>query len=113
MCGAVFKYPQGVHNVHRVDLASFQNCTKPADVALTSGNDVITLASPGKKWYLCSAATHCATGNQKLAITVLEKDESPAPSPSSSVSSATTFAPSTYFACIIAALGALMMMIMA
>ena len=79
---AVFKYSAGVHNVHRADLASFQSCKPSAtSVALTTGNDVITLASEGKKWYLCSIASHCASGNMKLAITVLPQGESPAPAP--------------------------------
>ncbi|KAL1830126.1 hypothetical protein DCAR_0209534 [Daucus carota subsp. sativus] len=78
----IFKYSAGVHNVHRADLASFQSCKPSAtSVALTTGNDVITLASEGKKWYLCSIASHCASGNMKLAITVLPQGESPAPAP--------------------------------
>lgn len=89
---AVFKYPKGVHNVHKADLAHFQNCTKPAESdGFATGNDVITLASAGKKWYLCSVASHCATGKQKLAITVLEKMGSPAASSTPSTSPSSTY----------------------
>ncbi|KAL8112394.1 blue copper protein 1a-like [Apium graveolens] len=106
----IFKYSAGVHNVHRADLASFQSCTPSATSnALTTGNDEITLASEGKKWYLCSKATHCATGNMKLAITVLPEVESPAPPPE--ISAATAFGSSTQLLWIGAALAALMMMI--
>ncbi|KAK1374768.1 Phytocyanin domain-containing protein [Heracleum sosnowskyi] len=105
----IFKYTAGVHNVHRADLASFQDCKQSStSVALTTGNDVITLASEGKKWYLCTVATHCATGNQKLAITVLPQVESPAPAPV--VSAAFGIGASMYLACITAALGTLVML---
>lgn len=105
---AVFKYTAGVHNVHRADLASFQECKQSStSVALTTGNDVITLASEGKKWYLCTKATHCATGNMKLAITVLPQVASPAPAPA--VSAAFGIRASMYLAFITAALGTLLM----
>ncbi|KAK1376437.1 Phytocyanin domain-containing protein [Heracleum sosnowskyi] len=108
----VFKYSAGVHNVHRADSASFQNCTPSAtSIALTTGNDVITLASEGKKWYICTVAAHCAIGNMKLAITVLPQVGSPAPAPA--ISAATLHGASTYFAWITAAFGTIMMIIMA
>ncbi|EEF51035.1 blue copper protein 1a [Ricinus communis] len=79
----VFKYPAGVHNVLRVDGTGFQECTAPATTeALTSGEDTITLASPGKKWYICTVGKHCESGNMKLAITVLPELGSPETSPS-------------------------------
>ncbi|KAK1376435.1 Uclacyanin 1 [Heracleum sosnowskyi] len=108
----IFMYSAGVHNVHRADSASFQNCTPSAtSVALTTGNDVITLASEGKKWYICTKASHCASGNMKLAITVLPQMGSPAPAPA--VSAATVHWASTYFAWITAAFGTIVMIIMA
>ncbi|KAL8114512.1 blue copper protein 1a-like [Apium graveolens] len=108
----IFRYSPGLHNVHRADLVSFQNCTPSAtSVALTTGNDRITLASEGKKWYLCTKATHCATGNMKLAITVLPQMGSPAPAPA--MSAATQHGVNTmYLAWITAALGTFMMMIL-
>ena len=54
----------------------------PANEALTTGNDVITLAILGRKWYICGVNDHCANYGQKLAITVLEPSASPAPAPS-------------------------------
>ncbi|XP_059664063.1 blue copper protein 1b-like [Cornus florida] len=78
----VFKYPVGAHNVFRVNGTVFQECSKPpVSEALTTGSDVITLATPGRKWYICGIAKHCAVGNQKLAITVLSESISPASEP--------------------------------
>ncbi|XP_058084617.1 blue copper protein 1a-like [Magnolia sinica] len=67
----VFKYPAGAHNVFKVNGTAFQDCTvPPVNEALITGNDIITLATPGRKWYICGVAKHCANGGQKLAITV-------------------------------------------
>ena len=80
---AVFKYTAGRHNVFKVNGTAFTNCTiPPANEALTTGNDVITLATPGRKWYICGVNDHCANYGQKLAITVLEAWVSPASAPS-------------------------------
>ncbi|KAF6144438.1 hypothetical protein GIB67_024665, partial [Kingdonia uniflora] len=46
-------------------------------------NDVITLATPRKKWYICGVGKHCEVGDHKLVITVLPEVTSPAPSPQS------------------------------
>ncbi|XP_008238714.1 PREDICTED: mavicyanin-like [Prunus mume] len=90
----VFNYPKGAHNVFKVNGTGFQQCAAPLDsVPLTSGNDVISLATPGRKWYICGVAKHCAVGNQKLLITVLPS--SLAPSPSLTASSPSTSIPYT------------------
>ncbi|KAI3991305.1 hypothetical protein MKX01_034624 [Papaver californicum] len=60
------------------DTLLYQTRTK---LALTTGNDVITLATPGRKWYICGVGQHCA-GGQKLFITV--QDAAPQPAPTSS-----------------------------
>ncbi|XP_060177157.1 blue copper protein-like [Lycium barbarum] len=76
----VFKYPQGSHNVFKVDQTAFKDCkVPPPSEGLTTGHDVITLASPGKKWYICGFPTHCSDHNQKLVINV--EDGAPAPAP--------------------------------
>ncbi|KAL6327997.1 hypothetical protein AAG906_031341 [Vitis piasezkii] len=78
-----FKYRAGWHNVFKVNGTTFTNYTMPlANEALTTGNGVITLAIPGRKWYICGVNNHCANYGQKLAITVLEASASPAPAPS-------------------------------
>ncbi|XP_010645994.2 blue copper protein 1a-like [Vitis vinifera] len=79
----VFKYTAGRHNVFKVNGTAFTNCTiPPANEAITTGNDVITLATPGRKWYICGVNDHCGNYGQKLVITVLEESASPAPAPS-------------------------------
>ncbi|OVA07733.1 Plastocyanin-like [Macleaya cordata] len=72
----------GAHTVLRVDGTGFQTCVAPVGTdALTTGNDVITLATPGRKWYICGVGQHCETGNQKLVITVLPQLISPVAAP--------------------------------
>ncbi|XP_034672449.1 stellacyanin-like [Vitis riparia] len=86
---SVFKYTAGRHNVFKVNGTVFTNCTiPPPNEALTTGNDVITLATPGRKWYICGVNDHCANYGQKLAITVLEEWAPPAPAPSPSTTTA-------------------------
>ncbi|XP_010646917.2 blue copper protein 1a-like [Vitis vinifera] len=85
----VFKYTAGRHNIFKVNDTAFTNCTiPPANEALTTGNDVITLATPGRKWYICGVNDHCANYGQKLAIIVLEAWVSPASAPSTLAASA-------------------------
>ncbi|KAL3738057.1 hypothetical protein ACJRO7_019566 [Eucalyptus globulus] len=97
----------GAHNVLKVNGTGFQQCAAPAGtVALTTGNDVIPLLTPGRKWYICGVAKHCAARNMKLAITVLPKTVSPAPAPTTPEVSAAggTVAPG-YYALIMAIVG--------
>ncbi|KAG9444252.1 hypothetical protein H6P81_015592 [Aristolochia fimbriata] len=68
------------HNVYKVDKAGFGNCTVPSNGVLNTGNDRITLSSPGKKWYICGVGEHCAKLGMKLVITVQPLEE-PAPAP--------------------------------
>ncbi|KAK3034873.1 hypothetical protein RJ639_033236 [Escallonia herrerae] len=78
----IFQYPVGAHNVFKVNGTGFESCIKPAlTEALTSGNDVIVLATPGRKWYICGVGPHCAVGGQKLFITVTSEWMAPSPSP--------------------------------
>ncbi|XP_060170823.1 blue copper protein 1a-like [Lycium barbarum] len=91
----VFKYKEGVHNVYRADLTAFQNCAPGANVEpLTTGNDVIELKSPGKKWYFCGINNHCDQG-MKVAVNVLSS------SPGSSA--AFGISPSKFVAMMVAA----------
>ncbi|KAL4591904.1 hypothetical protein LXL04_004879 [Taraxacum kok-saghyz] len=80
----VFKYPAKIHNVYKVNATSFASCTVPSpSTGLTSGNDVVTLVAPGKKWYICGVEDHCANQKQKLVIDVQQGWMAPAPTPSS------------------------------
>jgi hypothetical protein len=87
---AVFNYPEGVHNVLKVNGTGFQECAAPAGtVALTTGKDVINLATPGRKWYICGVSKHCEVGPQKLFITVMPTSFAPSPSPITSAATTT------------------------
>ena len=88
----MFKYVAGKHNVFRVNGTLFQQCSiPPTNEALTSGYDVITLATPGRKWYICGVGKHCESGGMKLFINVLPQSVPPtpwvSPAPSSPVPS--------------------------
>ncbi|KAK8532138.1 hypothetical protein V6N13_131480 [Hibiscus sabdariffa] len=82
----VFRYPEGYHNVFKVNGTAFKNCDiPPENIALTSGNDTILLKTPGRKWYICGVADHCSSYGQKLAIFVQYPNgwaPAPAPAPS-------------------------------
>ncbi|KAL3833575.1 hypothetical protein ACJIZ3_008311 [Penstemon smallii] len=95
----VFNYGQGFHNVYRVNGTSFQQCATPSlSEALTTGNDVITLATPGRKWYLCGVGNHCASG-MKLVITV-SSAEAPALAPAPTSGSSATNHKSPFISCV-------------
>ncbi|KAF3448440.1 hypothetical protein FNV43_RR09153 [Rhamnella rubrinervis] len=101
---------QGAHNVLRVNGTGFQQCVAPAETqALRSGNDVITLETPGRKWYICGVSRHCAAANQKLFITVLPQvsspASSPAPTPSPTSAAATTSFASSAFGRLLGMIG--------
>ncbi|KAF9613264.1 hypothetical protein IFM89_006763 [Coptis chinensis] len=84
----VFSYPPGAHNVHKVNGTGFKDCiVPPQNEALSTGNDVITLATSGNKWYLCGVGQHCTIGGQKLAITVLPAADVKLDAPSSAPAS--------------------------
>ncbi|EYU40536.1 hypothetical protein MIMGU_mgv1a024746mg, partial [Erythranthe guttata] len=84
-----FKYKPGVHNVLTVNGADFQRCTSTnaTSVPLTSGKDVITILSPGTKWYICDIGDHCSMG-MKLVISVSAVAEGPTPDPTPGTSAA-------------------------
>ncbi|CAK9311031.1 unnamed protein product [Citrullus colocynthis] len=66
----VFKYEKGKHNLLEVDVSSFARCATPKDKQpMVTGNDVVPLTTPGIKWFICTIADHCNSG-QKLVISV-------------------------------------------
>lgn len=109
---AVFNYTKGSHNVLKVDGVGFQQCAKPDGVEpLISGNDVITLATTGKKWYICGVSNHCTSG-MRLVINVTPELGSPAPAPSYNSnpgSAAVREMVPRFFAWMISAFGVFMM----
>ncbi|KAG8374814.1 hypothetical protein BUALT_Bualt10G0034700 [Buddleja alternifolia] len=82
-----FMYKKDAHNVAKVNGSEFQQCLGPSVTnssnLLTSGNDVITLGTTGKKWYICTFPDHCTQG-MKLVISVSANGPSPAPAPGTS-----------------------------
>ncbi|GKV38164.1 hypothetical protein SLEP1_g46104 [Rubroshorea leprosula] len=68
---------------------------------------IINLTTPGQKWYICVIGTHRASGNMKLAITLLAEGESPGHSLAASpdTSAARTNAAPTYYGWIVLILG--------
>ncbi|XP_073051678.1 stellacyanin-like [Primulina eburnea] len=116
-----FMYKEGVHNVQKVNGSDFKQCmsTDSSSKPLTSGNDVINLATPGKKWYICGFGEHCSKG-MKLSITVSVQGPTPAPMPTPwpiapppSSSSASELSPLKSLVLMVAAIAAYKIMIMA
>lgn len=59
---AGFLYVDGAHTVQPLpSKESFKICNTTAGVKppFTGGDNVITLSTPGTKWYICSVAGHC------------------------------------------------------
>ncbi|CAD5169682.1 unnamed protein product [Musa acuminata subsp. malaccensis] len=79
----VFKYKAGAHNVMQVWGVEFEACSaSAAAIVFATGNDMVALDAPGKRWYICGVGDHCSRG-QKLAVDVLPAAMSPASPPSS------------------------------
>ncbi|XP_031099209.1 mavicyanin-like [Ipomoea triloba] len=75
----IFKYPAGTNSVYKVGGNGFKQCIPPAQsTPLTTGNDVIELGTPGRKWYISGSGQYCKLG-QKLVITVSPKPQAPSP----------------------------------
>ena len=78
-----FKYPPGQHDVVEVDEENFKKCTVPSGAKpLTSGDDLIAIKSPGKRYFICSVKDghHCRDGNMKFFIDIPVPYESSADS---------------------------------
>ncbi|KAG6737544.1 hypothetical protein POTOM_059072 [Populus tomentosa] len=71
----VFNY-KPPHNLFKADGAGFKDCAATGE-PMASGNDIITLSSPGKKWCICGYGKHCSELGQKLVINV--EAETPEP----------------------------------
>ncbi|XP_047086275.1 blue copper protein-like [Lolium rigidum] len=86
-----FKYPQGIHNVLEVKKADYNSCTNSTPIAThTSGDDKVTIKSPGHRFFICGVPSHCAAG-QKLNVRVLKtqrprSSDAPSPAPAASAS---------------------------
>nr|CAB3492790.1 unnamed protein product [Digitaria exilis] len=77
-----FKYPPGIHNVLEVKKADYDSCSNSTPIAThTSGDDKITIKSPGHRFFICGVPGHCTAG-QKLNIRVLKPSTAPSKAPS-------------------------------
>ncbi|GAA0184892.1 hypothetical protein LIER_32180 [Lithospermum erythrorhizon] len=78
----VFKYSPQFHNVMQVTHAEFRACNASSPIAThTTGNDSITITTPGHHFFLCGVPGHCQAG-QKVDINVLRSASvTPSPSP--------------------------------
>ncbi|KAF8779013.1 hypothetical protein HU200_003119 [Digitaria exilis] len=77
-----FKYPPGIHNVLEVKKADYDSCSNSTPIAThTSGDDKITIKSPGHRFFICGVPGHCTAG-QKLNIRVLKPSDAPSKAPS-------------------------------
>ncbi|KAL0312723.1 UNVERIFIED_CONTAM: Lamin-like protein [Sesamum radiatum] len=106
----IFMYNKDSHNLAKVSGDDFKQCVASnKSNILSTGNEEITLAAPGKKWYICSVADHCSKG-MKLVITVSAADGPvPAPwpaAPTPSTSAAGEVSPLKSYVWILGALAA-------
>ncbi|KAL4566009.1 hypothetical protein LXL04_030118 [Taraxacum kok-saghyz] len=93
----VFNYASSTHNVMKVNGTGFQQCiSSTSNGTLTSGRDVISLQTPGRKWYICGVGKHCELRKMKLVITVLPQTMAPAPSPVATSTSPKLIVPTVY-----------------
>ncbi|KAL6174586.1 hypothetical protein ACLB2K_051232 [Fragaria x ananassa] len=94
----LFKYPEGAHNVVEVKEDEYAQCkASPTAKELTSGQDVIKLDAPGKRYFICTIGKHCVK-KQKIAITVGSSSSSssgPAAGPTASSPDASSLTNST------------------
>jgi hypothetical protein len=69
--------------VVEVSGADFKACKKAAvasSAVWNSGEDVVTLDKPGRRWFICAVGKHCRLG-MKLNVTVLPGTPAPAWAP--------------------------------
>ncbi|KAI3691719.1 hypothetical protein L6452_31521 [Arctium lappa] len=106
----VFNYVSGTHTVVKVNGTGFQQCIVSLAIGtLTSGQDVVPLQTPGRKWYICGVGKHCESRNMKLVITVLPQTMVPAPSPMATSASSKLAIP-TFYGCVVALFGSLLLL---
>ncbi|KAL3849871.1 hypothetical protein ACJIZ3_011753 [Penstemon smallii] len=81
----LFEYDPLYHNVRQVSRSDFHSCDSTSPIATYStGNDSITIRSPGHYYYICSFLGHCQAG-QKVDVRVTKSvrpADIPSPNPS-------------------------------
>ncbi|XP_059283168.1 uclacyanin 1-like [Lycium ferocissimum] len=75
----IFTYAPS-HSVLEVTKAAFDSCEITSPIAIyTGGMTTITLASVGKRYFICGTGGHCTVGGMKLEINTLPKTFPPPP----------------------------------
>ncbi|CAO2189878.1 unnamed protein product [Urochloa humidicola] len=93
-----FTYSAELHDVVEVTEAGYDACSSANNIsAFRTGNDVVTLAAAGTRYFLCGLTGHCDSG-MKIRIDVVAADSSAASGPAAAAagpsSSAATSGPS-------------------
>ncbi|CAN4104825.1 unnamed protein product [Withania somnifera] len=89
----IFSYALS-HSVLEVTKAGFESCQITSPLAIyTGGMTVITLASVGKRYFICGTGGHCHVGGMKLEINILAKTSPPPPAKPASTPTATPTVP--------------------
>ncbi|XP_055824000.1 uclacyanin 1-like [Solanum dulcamara] len=89
----IFSYALS-HSVLEVTKAGFESCQITSPIAIyTGGMTVITLASVGKRYFICGTGGHCHVGGMKLEINTLPKASPPPPAKPATPPTATPKAP--------------------
>ncbi|CAO2167958.1 unnamed protein product [Urochloa humidicola] len=82
-----FTYSAELHDVVEVTEAGYDACSSANNIsAYRTGNDVVTLAAAGTRYFLCGLTGHCDSG-MKIRIHVVAAGSAPGPAaagPSSS-----------------------------
>ncbi|CAO2210204.1 unnamed protein product [Urochloa humidicola] len=92
-----FTYSPELHDVVEVSEAGYDACSSANNISASrTGNDVVLLAAPGTRYFLCSLTGHCDNG-MKIRVDVVAAAPGPASGPSSSAAAAAA-APSAYWA---------------
>ncbi|KAG0560727.1 hypothetical protein M758_9G007800 [Ceratodon purpureus] len=70
----VFKYLPIAHNVQEVNETDYKTCNSLNPIAeYESGNDIITLAKPGTRYYICGFLGHCDQGGMRMKTTIVDQ----------------------------------------
>ncbi|GAB2281084.1 hypothetical protein Dimus_015693, partial [Dionaea muscipula] len=87
----IFQYNRDFQNVMQVSRVEYKSCDIKDPIATYySGNDSITIRSPGHYFYICSFPGHCQAG-QKVDFRVLKTSSPVSPSASPSLSPTPSF----------------------
>ncbi|CAL4996498.1 unnamed protein product [Urochloa decumbens] len=95
-----FTYSPELHDLVEVSEAGYDACSSANNVSASrTGNDVVTLAAPGTRYFLCGLTGHCDSGMKIRVDVVVAGGSAPGPAAAAagpSSSAAATAAPSAW-----------------